>query len=185
MDAPSILLNSLTMRGFNTLYRYFANTGKASRAHYDGFLYPLDFAESWNRLYGPGGFYQFQCVIPMPEGRDVIKQILAAAAKARQGSFLIVLKTFGDLKSPGMLSFPRPGITLALDFPNRGASTRELLQQLNALAVDADGRIYPAKDATMTGDHFRKSYPRWTEVEQHRDPAIMSDFWRRVSGVCA
>jgi FAD/FMN-containing dehydrogenase len=179
--APSILLNPLSIRSFNTLYRKLPRKAGAVRAHYDGYFYPLDAIGSWNKLYGPRGFFQFQCVVPMEHGRDLMISMLSGAAAAQEGSFLIVLKTFGDLESPGVLSFPRPGGTLALDFPNKGESTLRLLARLNAMAVEAGGRIYPAKDATMTADQFRASYPRWREVEALRDPAIMSDFWRRVT----
>ena len=180
-EVPSFLLNSLSIRSFNTFYRKIPRRRGAVRTHYDGFFYPLDAIALWNKLYGRRGFFQFQCVVPMEHGRDLMVDMLSGAAAAREGSFLIVLKTFGELKSPGILSFPRPGVTLALDFPNKGESTLRLLARLNAMAVEAGGRIYPAKDATMTGEQFRTSYPRWREVEAQRDPAIMSDFWRRVT----
>ncbi len=182
LDAPGMLLNALSMRAFNGLYRRYSWREGVRRAHYDGFFYPLDAIAGWNKLYGKRGFYQFQCVVPLEGGRDVMRAMLGAAADAKQGSFLIVLKTFGDLASPGVLSFPRPGITLALDFPNKGDSTRRLIDRLNAMAAEAGGAMYPAKDATMTGEQFRKGYPRWEEVERLRDPALMSDFWRRVTG---
>jgi L-gulonolactone oxidase len=180
--APSILLNPLSIRSFNAVYRRLAAHDGIARVHYDKFFYPLDAIGSWNRLYGARGFYQFQCVVPMTGGADVVRHMLRTAAEARQGSFLVVLKTFGSLGSPGVLSFPREGVTLTLDFPNKGARTEALLSRLNAMAIDAGGRMYPAKDATMTDQQFQTSYPRWQEVERMRDPAIMSDFWRRVTG---
>lgn len=184
-SAPSFLLNSLTIQGFNAVYRRLASPGRLARTHYDSFFYPLDSIASWNRLYGSRGFYQFQCAVPMARGAEVIRTMLSMAAEARQGSFLIVLKTFGDLGSPGVLSFPLPGVTLALDFPNKGDSTRALLGRLNAVAAEAGGRLYPAKDATMTSDQFQQAYPRWREVERLRDPAMSSGFWRRVTGASA
>ncbi|WP_445492844.1 FAD-binding oxidoreductase [Rhodopseudomonas sp. RCAM05734] len=182
---PSFLLNPLTIRGFNAFYRGVAGRSGSQRTHYGSFFYPLDSIASWNNLYGSRGFYQFQCVVPTSNGPELMRQMLSAAAEARQGSFLIVLKTFGDLVSPGILSFPRPGVTLALDFPNKGPRTLTLVGRLNAMAIDAGGRIYPAKDATMTGDQFRTSYPRWEEVERLRDPGVMSDFWRRMTGTAS
>ncbi|MDQ8728049.1 FAD-binding oxidoreductase [Bradyrhizobium sp. LHD-71] len=180
--APSVILNPLTIRSFNAFYRRMATHDGLVRVHYDKFFYPLDAVGSWNRLYGARGFYQFQCVVPMAQGGDVVRQLLQTAAEARQGSFLVVLKTFGNLPSPGILSFPHEGVTLSLDFPNKGNDTSKLLARLNAIAIDAGGRIYPAKDATMTAAQFQSSYPRWQEVERCRDAAIMSDFWRRVTG---
>jgi FAD/FMN-containing dehydrogenase len=179
--APSILLSPLTIRSFNALYRHLAAHDNLMRVHYDKFFYPLDAVRSWNRLYGARGFYQFQCVVPMAVGADVVRRMLQTAAEARQGSFLVVLKIFGSRPSPGVLSFPKEGVTLALDFPNKGDETRKLLARLNSLAIDAGGRMYPAKDATMTAAQFQSSYPRWPEVERQRDQAIMSDFWRRVT----
>ena len=96
-----------------------------------------------------------------------------------------MLKLFGDKPSPGVLSFPLPGATVALDFPNKGESTRRLLDRMADVVRDAGVRLYPAKDATMSGAAFRAGYPAWRTVEAQRDPAIMSDFWRRVTAEAA
>ena len=155
---------------------------RTARADYEPFFYPLDAIRNWNRLYGPKGFYQFQCVVPPEVGEEAIGEILDQIAAHGSGSFLAVLKQFGSVPSPGILSFPRPGPTLALDFPNRGERTLRLLARLEAVAMEAGGALYPAKDACMTPDTFRRSYPRWEELEARRDPAIQSDFWGRVTG---
>ena len=102
--------------------------------------------------------------------------------RSGQASFLAVLKTFGDLPSPGLLSFPRPGVTLALDFPNRGEHTRALFRHLDTLVREAGGRLYPAKDACMSADDFQHFYPAWDAFQEHIDPAFSSSFWRRVTG---
>src|SRR5262249_21299167 len=106
-------------------------------------------------------------------------------AEAGEPSFLAVLKVLGDRPSPGILSFPMSGVTLALDLANRGDTTRHLLDRMADLVAAAGGRLYPAKDATMSGDAFRAGCPAWRRLEQHRDPAIMSDFWRRVTADAA
>ena len=93
---------------------------------------------------------------------------------------LAVLKTFGDLPSPGLLSFPMPGATLALDFPDRGGPTRRLLAELEAVVMQAGGRLYPAKDAVMSIDAFRRGYPDRDAFLRHIDPAMSSGFARRV-----
>ena len=118
-------------------------------------LYPLDSVGRWNRLYGPGGFYQFQCVVPPRDGPAVTTALLQAITAAGEGSMLSVLKVFGDLPSPGLLSFPMPGVTLALDFANRGEGTRRLLARLEAIVSEAGGRLYPAKDSLMSSQTFR------------------------------
>jgi len=87
---------------------------------------------------------------------------------------------FGPGDSPGLLSFPRPGITLALDFPNRGAPLERLFCTLDSIVQNANGRLYPAKDGRMPASLFRSGYPRWPEFSRHVDPRFSSSFWRRV-----
>ncbi len=102
----------------------------------------------WNRLYGRRGLDQYQCVIPLPAQQDAVRALLREIVAAGEASFLAVLKTFGGLPSPGLLSFPREGATLALDFPNRGRSTLALLERLDAIVRDACGALYrPRMDA--------------------------------------
>lgn len=185
LDAPGFLLNGLTMRAFNGLYRNrpFARGRKVQ--HYDPVFYPLDAIGGWNRLYGKRGFYQHQSVIPFPQARDTVKRLLETTAAAGQGSFLSVLKLMGDRGASGVLSFPRAGATLALDFPDKGEATRGLLLRLAEIVLEAGGRLYPAKDAVMTPDMFRAGYPDWQKVAALRDPKIRSDFWQRVTGETA
>ena len=135
----------------------------------------------WNRLYGPRGLFQHQSVIPHEAARETLPLLLAAARKAGQGSFLTVLKRFGAMRSPGMLSFPRPGYTLTLDFPNRGERTLRLLKELDAITVGAGGAVNPYKDARMSAATFSASFPDWQRLELMRDPAFMSDFWARTA----
>ncbi|MFZ5602027.1 MAG: FAD-binding protein, partial [Pseudomonadota bacterium] len=85
-----------------------------------------------------------------------------------------------DVPSPGLLSFPRPGATLALDFPYQGNKTLHLFDQLDDVVVQAGGAIYPAKDAHMKADHFKQFYPNLDTFTQYKDPGISSSFWRRV-----
>jgi L-gulonolactone oxidase len=116
---------------------------------------------------------------------ETVRKLLEITAELGEGSFLLVLKLFGGDPSPGVLSFPLPGATLALDFPNKGESTRRLLDRMADVVLAAGGRLYPAKDATMSGAAFRAGYPNWRTVEAQRDPKIMSDFWRRVTAEAA
>lgn len=175
------LVNQLSLRLFN----YFYMRSHQGIREYDEtitkFFYPLDSLLHWNRIYGRRGFYQFQCVVPF-ESASVLTKVLEKISADKQGSFLSVLKTMGHLTSPAMLSFCRPGVTLALDFPNRGNATTRLLSVLEQIVVEAGGAIYPAKDATMTADTFAKSFPRLSEFTPHIDPAYTSTFWQRVQG---
>jgi len=180
---PISMINRATLAPLNTLY-YHRSLRSHHRAnqHYQPFFYPLDGIRHWNRAYGPHGFLQYQCVVPHADGRAAIIELLERIAAARAGSFLSVLKMFGDIPSPGMLSFARPGITLALDFPNRGKSTFELLDALDDVVMAAGGAVYPAKDARMSAAAFDCYFPAWRQFETHVDPAFSSDFWRRVTG---
>lgn len=182
IDAPAALLSSPFIRAFNLVYASRPGLeGYRRRIHYDRFLYPLDSIRNWNRLYGPSGFFQHQSVVPLRAAPDALKELLELTSTSRQGSFLVVLKLFGNKPSPGLMSFPMEGATFALDLPNRGQRTLDLLSRMAEVVLKAGGRLYPAKDATMSGDAFRAGFPRWRELESLRDPALMSDFWRRVT----
>ena len=160
------------------------NKAKAgiSMAHYESFFYPLDNLLEWNRMYGPRGFFQYQSVVPREVRRDAVQEMLSEIARSGEGSFLAVLKTFGNRQPVGMMSFPQPGVTLALDFPNRGEQTLKLFERLDAILREAGGRIYLAKDARMSKDLFEAGYPRLEEFLQYRDPGISSALSRRLIG---
>ena len=179
IDFPEIALNKLSISAFNALYYGVGKTKpRHSVQHFEKLLYPLDKISQWNRLYGRRGLYQYQSVVPKADAPAATAEMLKVIAKGGQGSFLIVLKSFGALASPGMLSFPREGTTLALDFPNRGASTLQILDRLDAIVEEAGGRLYPAKDGRMPPQFFRATYPRLDEFSKHVDSAFMSTFWR-------
>lgn len=182
-DLPGFALNQWSIKVFNAAY-YSRLRAKATLAttHYDPFFYPLDVLNHWNRIYGRRGFFQYQFVVPFAGDQTVIREILGKIAASGQGSFLAVLKAFGNRKSPGLLSFPREGITLALDIPNRGRQTLDLLNALDLTVSAAGGRLYPAKDARMSAAMFQTSYPEWQEFANYVDPAFSSGFWRRVTG---
>jgi len=180
---PVSLVNSLSLRAFNMAYFNVKKRQAAkSIVHYEPFFYPLDNLLEWNRMYGPKGFFQYQSVVPREAGRDAVQAMLGEIARAGSGSFLAVLKTFGNRQAVGMMSFPRPGVTLALDFPNQGARTLKLFERLDAIVREACGRIYPAKDARMPRDLFEAGYPRLAEFLRYRDPGISSGLSRRLIG---
>lgn len=180
LDPPLSLVNGLSLRVFNTLYWHMARSGR-SLSHYVPYFYPLDALRHWNRIYGRAGFYQYQCVLPPENMRESIAALLQRIARSGQGSFLAVLKTFGTIASLGMMSFPRPGATLALDFANKGQATLRLFEELDSVVKDAGGAVYPAKDARMSPTMFRASFPLWERFANYIDPAFSSDFWRRVT----
>ncbi len=182
VDAPTFLLNPLSVRLFNEAYfRSGQKKTGVMRQHYAPFFYPLDAILQWNRLYGWPGMYQYQCVVPPDCAPQAIEALLDEIARSGQASFLAVLKTFGDRLSPGLLSFPRPGATLALDFPNRGTTTLDLMARLDQIVLEAKGALYPAKDGRISPRLFRASFPKWETFLRHKDQAMTSDFWRRVA----
>ena len=185
VNFPKQVINRYSIRAFNTLY---FNKSRLNRdttyQHYNDFFYPLDGIGNWNRIYGKQGFYQYQFVVP-PAELAAMELALNKIVASGLGSFLAVLKEFGNLKSPGMLSFPRPGICLALDFANRGETTLKLLQELDRIVLEAGGAAYPAKDVRMSSDAFQAYFPNHTEFEAYIDPRFSSDFWRRVSETCS
>ncbi|USI99204.1 FAD-binding oxidoreductase [Xanthomonas prunicola] len=179
---PMSLVNKLSLRPFNALY-YWRQPAPRKRfvSHLLPFFYPLDGIRNWNRMYGPAGFLQYQCVLPPAASRDGIDALLAEIARSGSGSFLAVLKEFGNTPSIGMLSFPRPGTTLALDFPNSGPDVFRLLERLDRVVDEAGGALYPAKDARMAAYSFQRAYGRWLEFSSYLDPRFSSGFWRRVT----
>lgn len=181
-DFPSFALSGPTVKAFNLLY-YNKQLSRqtAGLTHYDPFFYPLDAVHDWNKIYGARGFLQWQCVVPFHDGHDAIKEILSVISKSGQGSFLSVLKTFGDIPSLGIMSFPRPGVTLALDFPNTGEKLYRLLDRLDDITRAAKGSVYIAKDARMSPENFRAFYPKAQDFSQFVDPNFSSSFWRRVT----
>src|SRR5512139_10694 len=182
VDLSIGFINRLSVRVFNSLhYRKYRKARSPDLVHYEPFFFPLDGIRNWNRLYGARGFLQHQCVVPHRDGKQAIREILRLTVAAGMESFFGVLKVFGDRSSPGVLSFPRPGITLALDFPNYGANTFHLLEQFDRIVVSAGGAIYPAKDARMSATCFKRCFPRWETLERFRDPRFSSSFWRRVT----
>lgn len=182
INFPSFVLNPLTVRAFNEL---FYRKQFPKRVHhtvpYDPFFYPLDSIHDWYRMYGKRGFLQYQFVVPFENSREAMREILGRIRHSGEGSFLTVLKQFGHIQSPGILSFPRPGLTLALDFAYGGPQTLRLLDELDAIVLQSGGAVYPAKDARMSAESFQAFFPRWKEFSAYVDPKFSSSFWRRVT----
>ena len=177
---PRRTLNSYSVRAFNMLY-FHKNKRSAehSLSSLHKYFYPLDSIYNWNRIYGKKGFYQYQFCVPTNE-KDGLEAILKLITQSGSASFLAVLKEFGDVASPGLLSFPMPGYCLALDFPDGGSSTVKLLNTIDQIVREANGRVYPAKDRLMSAESFRQYFPKYSQFDQFIDPGMSSDFWRRV-----
>lgn len=181
-DLPTWALNGTTIRFFNTLYYHRQLSRSVTHTiHYEPFFYPLDALTHWNRLYGKTGFVQYQCVLPFVKAAVGLRELFDEIARSRLTSFLSVLKCFGNIFSPGLLSFPRPGATLALDFRMEGRETLAALDRLDGIVLAYNGRVYPAKDARMASGTFRQYYPNWEEFRRFVDPQFSSSLWRRVT----
>ena len=179
---PELTLNPLSIRALNTVLTQVLVRG-APFAHYEKFFYPLDFIGHWNRGYGSRGFTQYQFVIPFDDGLKRMHEILTAIVSSGELPFLNVLKRFGP-ESGGVLSFPRAGYTFAIDFPIR-PNTVALLRRLDAMVLDAGGRIYLGKDSYLTAPMFRAMYPAvdsFLELKAKYDPrcVFVSDLARRL-----
>jgi FAD/FMN-containing dehydrogenase len=181
-DAPSFALNHLSVSLFNNAFFHKQiHKRVVSLQDYEPFFYPLDKILHWNRMYGRRGLLQFQYVIPWEHAKEGTIEILQEVAKSGLASFLAVLKAFGDVPSPGMMSFPKPGITLALDFPIKPGKSSPLFARLADMTLEFGGRLYPAKDAAMTAAQFQAFYPQWERFARYRDPLLTSSFWERVT----
>lgn len=171
MNMPEFALNPLTLRILNLVIGQVQARG-GSLAHYEKFFYPLDAIGEWNRGYGARGFTQYQFVIPLEDGKARMRAILERIAKSGNLPFLNVLKKFGKAQE-GHLSFPFEGYTFAIDFPI-GSGLEALLRELDAMVMDAGGRVYLGKDAFLGRDALPRMYPRldaWRAIKAKFDPA--------------
>jgi decaprenylphospho-beta-D-ribofuranose 2-oxidase len=181
---PSWLLNSGTVGAFNAAYFHrIPKRGRVRRIQIGQFLFPLDAAQNWNRMYGSSGVFQFQCVVPSNAGRTAILELMDQIARSGGTPFLAVLKAMGR-EGEGMLSFAMPGLAIAVDFPRSIGNVR-LLGALKTIALKHGGRIYLAKDASLEPDEARAMYPkldRFRAVLREVDPArrMQSDMSRRL-----
>ena len=158
IDLPAFAINPLSVAAFNALYyRRIPARGRERLLDLETFFYPLDAILEWNRIYGPRGFVQFQCVLPDEAARAGLTALLERVSASGRASFLAVIKTLGRA-GRGMLSFARPGVTLALDFP-RSERTLTLLDSLHDITLAHGGRVYLAKDSCVGAAQFRRMYP--------------------------
>ena len=178
---PISLVNNLSMKIINEVYYGINKKENLKSQHYKSFFFPLDFIGSWGKAYGTKGFFQYQFVIPIENGINGVDKILNEIKNHGQIPALGVLKTFGDIKSIGMMSFPRKGVTMTLDFQNKGNKTLEFLDRLDKIVMEYGGALYPAKDSRMSKNIFQSSFPNLHEFANFIDPKFSSSFWRRVN----
>ena len=181
VDAPAFLLNRKTIGLMNEVYFKIQSAKKGKTVMgYAPFFFPLDSIQDWNRFYGRAGFLQYQLILP-EASEGALGEVFQQITRSGLGSFLAVLKRFGGTVSPGLLSFPKRGTTLALDFAIHGRPVFDLIASLDEIVAAAGGSVYPAKDACMSPENFRRFFPRWEEFSHSVDPKFCSDFWKRIT----
>ncbi len=181
---PNFAINPLSVKAFNFgFYHKHPKEKTGVITNYDSYFYPLDSVLEWNRVYGARGFLQYQPVFPPETSRSALIKTLEVLSKNKVASFLAVLKRFGPQE--GLLSFPMPGYTLALDIPVTGPGLFKILDELDELVVASGGRIYLGKDARVRPEHMPAMYPKlaeWKRIKHDIDPenVFSSDLSRRV-----
>lgn len=164
---PNFTLNKFSISAFNAMYYGRVRQQESSRVvDYSPFFYPLDSIQNWNRMYGSNGFVQYQFVIPKSAGLEGLSKILTEIANSKRGSFLAVLKVFGQ-GNDNYLSFPTEGYTLALDF-KMDSTLLSFLDKLDEIVLEYGGKLYLTKDSRMSEAVFKQSYPQWQKFQEVR-----------------
>ena len=164
---PSFALNNLSVKAFNWLYYNKAPNGESKQqVDIDTFFYPLDAINNWNRIYGKGGFTQYQFILPKEVSYGGLQEILGEISNSGKGSFLAVLKLYGK-ENENYLSFPIEGYSLALDFKIEKGLFK-LLDRLDEIVVRYGGRIYLTKDVRVSKVTFEKGYPMIEKFREFR-----------------
>jgi len=170
---PALALCKPNMKAFNLAY-YWKHIQRVKQGvlHPDAFFYPLDVLDDWNRIYGRRGFTQYQCVLPHADDNGPARRFLELFVNGGGMGFLCVIKDCGP-EGRGLLSFPKSGMSIAMDFPIHPTKTQALVDRLNALVIAEGGRIYLTKDAFTRAEHFHAMEPRLTAfnaVRRRWDP---------------
>lgn len=172
VDLPSWALSPALIRAMNeAIFRTHLPREKRRIMHPEKFFYPLDAIRDWNRAYGRRGFTQYQCVLAVDDGGRGFRSFFELLTRRGGSSFLCVIKDCGA-EGKGLLSFPKPGISVALDIPIRDG-TAALISELNRKVIEFGGRIYLTKDLFTTAEEFRDMEPRlqrWLEIRKKWDP---------------
>ncbi|ABB44496.1 FAD linked oxidase-like protein [Sulfurimonas denitrificans DSM 1251] len=164
---PSFALNTLSVKAFNYLYYAKAKDGISyQKVDIDTFFYPLDAIGDWNKIYGSGGFTQYQFILPKEQSYEGLREILTKISASGKGSFLAVLKLYGK-ENENYLSFPLEGYSLALDFKIE-SGLFELLDTLDEVVLKYAGRIYLTKDVRVSKETFEKGYPQIEKFRAYR-----------------
>ena len=171
---PDFVLGPLSVRAFNTAF-YWKHIPQKKRGivHPETYFYPLDAILDWNKAYGKRGFTQYQAVLPKDNARRSARAFLELLTREGGASFLCVIKDCGP-EGSGLLSFPRPGVSVALDIKMTDR-TQHLIDALNAFVIAEGGRIYLTKDQLTRPEDLRRMEPRldrFTALRRKWDPQL-------------
>lgn len=173
-EFPSFALNNLSVKAFNSLYYKKASASVShQKVDIDTFFYPLDAISNWNRIYGKGGFTQYQFILPKNASFDGLSDILSSISTSGKGSFLAVLKLYGAANE-NYLSFPMEGYSLALDFKIEKGLFK-LLDHLDRIVLEYGGRLYLTKDVRVSREVFEKGYPQLEDFRKFRKKMGMDE----------
>jgi FAD/FMN-containing dehydrogenase len=171
-DLPGFVVAPWSIRLFNIAFYHLRRARTRGIVHPQPFFHPLDAIRHWNRLYGRRGFAQYQCVLPDAGDGRAVTRFFEVLTRLGGASPVSVLKNCGA-EGRGVLSFPMPGISVALDLPFRRQHTQDLVDALNRVVIEAGGRIYLTKDALTRPEHLRAMEPRlarFQEIRRKWDP---------------
>jgi len=174
------LVNKFSLYFLNYFYFYTGKRKTEKITNYKEFFFPLDIVNYWNKAYGKNGFFQYQFVVPNENANSFFREFVNELNNSNETPALTVLKSFGPVPSVGTISFPREGVTMAIDFPNKGIGTLNFMKALDNIVIKNNGALYPAKDARMSKNIFIKSFPNHKEFKENIDPRMTSFFWERV-----
>ena len=151
-----------------TLFRV-ARRGKSFTKHKSQYFFPLDRIRNWNCFVGRNGFYEYQFVVPQESAATTMVEIESILKRLRLAPFFSGAKIFGsDFQSIGYMSFPTPGLTVAMDFFADDPQALEAMNAIDEVILAAKGRVYLAKDSRLNGSVFKNMYPQFTYVQEFR-----------------
>jgi FAD/FMN-containing dehydrogenase len=177
---PISLINNLTIAILNKAYFIKNKRIKNSIVKINNFFFPLDIIHDWNKAYGKRGLIQYQFVLPLEQIEESVEIIQKKISESKIKPSLTVIKTFGNIHSEGYLSFPRNGVSFAVDFPNKGERLLDLLSELDKVIFKYKGALYPAKDSRMNNKMFNHSFPNFQQFLKFKDPKMNSKFFERI-----
>lgn len=159
---PCSFIKPWGMKLFN--YLYFHKQTHTKVVHLQDFNNPLDKITHWNRLYGPKGLIQFQGVFSEEAANQTLGYLLEVIRTTKATPTLAVLKLFRK-NGAGLLSFCKPGFTLAIDFINN-AQAQQAISLMNQYLMTIDGRVYLAKDLFLNSEQFASMNPNFAEFKR-------------------